>query len=133
MHGPHGIDPGSWRGEGESLLHLAMSFGAEREPEHRNDGVLARPRRRRVCPPPSVIAVVAGGSMLVAPTIAPSEQASVLYIVKILMSLAGFVVFCLGALMYLYSLVRDRKEAAARSRWASGGSERGQAVSEKPT
>jgi hypothetical protein len=71
--------------------------------------------------------------MLVAPTIAPSEQASVLYIVRILMSVAGFVVFCLGVLMYLSVRVRDRKEAAARSRWGSDGSERGRAASEKPT
>jgi hypothetical protein len=71
--------------------------------------------------------------MLVAPTIPPSEQASILYIVKILMSVAGFVVFCLGALMYLYLRVRERKETAARSRWGSDGSERGRAVSEKPT
>jgi hypothetical protein len=57
--------------------------------------------------------------MLVAPPITPSAQASILYIVKILMSVAGVIVFCLGAIMYLYILVRDRTEAAARSRRGS--------------
>jgi len=71
--------------------------------------------------------------MLVPPTIPPSEQASILYIVKILMSVAGFIVFCLGAILYLYALVRDRTEAAARTRRGSDGSERGREVWERPT
>jgi len=71
--------------------------------------------------------------MLVAPTSPPIEQASMLYIVKILMPVAGFIVFCLGAILYLYVLVRDRHTAAARSRRGSDGSERGRAVWEKPT
>lgn len=71
--------------------------------------------------------------MLVASTITPSEQASILYIVKILMSVAGFIVFCLGAILYLYAFIRDRTEAAARSRRGSDGSERGREVWEKPT
>jgi hypothetical protein len=53
--------------------------------------------------------------MLAAPTITPSEQASILYIVKILTSVAGFIVFCLGAILYLYVLARDRRKVAARS------------------
>jgi hypothetical protein len=71
--------------------------------------------------------------MLVAPTITPSEQASILYIVKELTSMAGFLVFCLGAILYLYVLVRDRTGAAARSRRRSDGSGRGREVWEKPT
>jgi hypothetical protein len=70
--------------------------------------------------------------MLVAPTITPSAQASILYIVKILMPVAGFIVFCLGAILYLYVLVRDRTEAAARSRRGPDGSERGREVRERP-
>jgi hypothetical protein len=66
-----------------------------------------------------------GGSMLVPSTITPSEPASILYIVKVLMSVAGFLVVCLGAIMYVYVLVRDRTEAAARSRRAPDGSARG--------
>jgi hypothetical protein len=77
--------------------------------------------------------MVAGGSMLVTPTITPSEQASILYVVKILMPVAGFIVFCLGAILYLYVLVRDRTEAAAGSRPGSDGSERGREVWERPT
>ena len=60
--------------------------------------------------------------MLVAPTITPSEQASILYIGKILMSVAGVIVFCLGAILYLHALIRDRVEATARSRRGSDGS-----------
>ena len=71
--------------------------------------------------------------MLVPPTITPSEQASILYIVKIMMSVAGFIVFCLGAIMYLYVLVRDRRTAAARSRRGADGTGRGREVWEKPT
>lgn len=66
--------------------------------------------------------------MLVAPTIPPSEQPSILYVVKILMSVAGFTVFCIGALMYFYLLVRDRKDAAARSGLGADGSKRGREV-----
>jgi len=71
--------------------------------------------------------------MLVPPTITPNEPASILYIVKVLMSVAGFLVFCLGAIMYVYVLVRDRTEAAARSRRGPDGSARGREGSEKPT
>jgi len=70
--------------------------------------------------------------MLVASTITPSAQASILHIVKILMSVAGFIVFCLGAILYLYALIRDRTEAAARSRRGSDGSERGREAWERP-
>jgi len=71
--------------------------------------------------------------MLVAPTITPSEAESILYIVRIVMCVAGFVVFCLGAILYLYVIVRDRTEAAARSRRGPDGSERGREVWERPT
>ncbi len=71
--------------------------------------------------------------MLVAPTIIPNAQASMLYIVKILMPVAGFIVFCLGAIMYLYVLVRDRRTAAARSRRGADGSARGREAWDKPT
>jgi hypothetical protein len=71
--------------------------------------------------------------MLAAPTITPSEQTSILYLVKMLMSVAGLIVFCLGAILYLYVLARDRTEAAARSRRGSDGAGRGRAVWEKPT
>ena len=71
--------------------------------------------------------------MLVAPTITPSEQASILHIVKIVMSVAGFIVFCLGAVLYLYVHIRDRREAAARTSRGSDASERGREVGEKPT
>jgi hypothetical protein len=72
------------------------------------------------------------GSMFVAPTISPSEQASILYVVKKLTSVAGFIVFCLGAILYLYVLVRDRTEAAARSRRGPDGTGRGRELWEKP-
>ena len=93
----------------------------------RGQGAAGLARRR------AVIAVVAGGSMLVAPTITPNEQASILHIVKLLMSVAGFIVFCLGAILYLYVLFRDRREAAARTSRGSDGSERGREVWERPT
>ncbi len=54
--------------------------------------------------------------MSVALTMIPSEQASILYTVKILMSVAGLIVFCLGAILYVYILVRDRADAAKHSR-----------------
>ena len=70
--------------------------------------------------------------MLTAPTSTPIEHASISYIVKILMSVAGIFVFCLGAILYLYVLVRDRTEAAARTRRGSDGSKRGREVWEEP-
>ncbi len=71
--------------------------------------------------------------MLVAPTLPMSEQASILFIIKKVMSIAGFIVFCLGAILYLYVLVRDRRGAPARSRRGSDGSDRGRGVLEKLT
>jgi len=71
--------------------------------------------------------------MLAAPTSTPIEHTSISYIVTILTSVAGFIVFCFGALMYLYVLVRDRKEAAARSRRGADGSERGREVWDQST
>jgi hypothetical protein len=134
VHGPH------WdrlwktaRGRGLCIVfgHVTQALNRSRDPETRvswrGQGAAGLARRR------AVIAMVAGGSMLVAPTIPPSAQASMLYTVKILMSVAGFVVFCLGALMYLYGLVKDRTEAAARSRRSADGSERGREVWERPT
>jgi hypothetical protein len=63
--------------------------------------------------------------MLVAPMMTPSEQASILYAVRILLSVAGFIVFCIGAILYLYVHIRDRTEAVARSRRGADGSECG--------
>ena len=138
-----GWRPGSWPplgptledGAGKGTLyrfgHVTQALNRSRDPETRvswrghGTAGFARPR--------AVIAVVAGGSMLVAPTIPPSTQASMLYTVKILMSVAGFVILCLGALMYLYLLVRDRTEAAARSRRGSDRTGRAREVWEKPT
>lgn len=71
--------------------------------------------------------------MLVAPPINPSEQASMLYIVKIVVSVAGFIIFCLGAILYFYALVRDRTGVATRSRRGSDGSECAREVWERPT
>jgi uncharacterized membrane protein len=52
--------------------------------------------------------MVAGGLVLVAPRFIPIEQGSTLYVVKMLISVAGFILLCLGALLYLYILIRDR-------------------------
>jgi hypothetical protein len=54
--------------------------------------------------------------MLVAPMITPSEPESILYTVRILVSAAGVIVFCLGAILYLYVHLRDRAEAVTRLR-----------------
>ncbi len=56
--------------------------------------------------------------MLVAPPVPLSEQAPILSIVKMVMSVAGLIVFCLGAILYLCVLVRERTGAAAQSRRA---------------
>lgn len=52
--------------------------------------------------------MLAGGVMLVVPQFTPSEQASTLYTVKMLISVAGFIILCLGALLYLYVLIAER-------------------------
>jgi hypothetical protein len=52
--------------------------------------------------------MLAGGVMLVVPQLTPSEQASTLYAVKILISAAGFIILCLGGLLYLYALRGER-------------------------
>lgn len=46
--------------------------------------------------------------MLVAPRFIPMEQDSTVYAVKMLISVAGFILLCLGALLYLYMVIRDR-------------------------
>jgi hypothetical protein len=110
--------------------HVTQALNRSRETETRvcwRGQAAAGLARRR-----AVIAMAAGGSMRVAPTITPSEQASMLYIVKILMSVAGFIVFCLGAILYLYVLLRDRTEAAARTRRGADGSEHGREIWERP-
>jgi hypothetical protein len=63
--------------------------------------------------------------MLVAPMITPSEQESILYTVRILLSVTGFIIFCIGAILYLYVHIRDQTEAVARSGRGSDGSVRG--------
>ena len=46
--------------------------------------------------------------MLVVPRFIPSEQGSTLFVVKMLISVAGFIILCVGAVLYLYVLIRDR-------------------------
>jgi hypothetical protein len=60
--------------------------------------------------------MVAGSSMLVVPTMTPGVQDSILGSVRTLMLAAGLVLFCLGAILYLYVLVRNRTETATRLR-----------------
>jgi hypothetical protein len=79
-----------------------------------------------------MIAMAAGGSMLVALMITPSESESISYTVRIAVSVVGFIVFCLGARLYLYAHVRDRAEAVVRSRRDSDASRRGREVRESP-
>ena len=99
----------------------------EAEEERCGEGAAGLASRR------AAIAMAGGGGMLVAPAITPIEQASTLYVVKILMSVAGFIVFCFGAGLYLYALVRERTEATVRLRRGSDGSSRRLRVREGPT
>mgnify|MGYP007042430908 CR=1 FL=1 len=46
--------------------------------------------------------------MLVAARFIPIGQDSTLSVVKMLISVVGFILLCLGALLYLYILIRDR-------------------------
>lgn len=66
--------------------------------------------------------------MLVVPTMTPGAQDSILGSVRTLMPAAGLVLFCLGAILYLYILVRDRAAAAGRSKRGADGTERGREV-----
>ena len=133
-HGPLRISAGRRHGYGESVRYLAMSprrsTGAgtrETRVSAGGEGAAGLASRR------AAIAMAAGGSMFVAPAITPIEQASTLYVVKILMSVAGFIVFCFGASLYLYVLVREPTEATVRLRRGSDGSSRRLRVREGPT
>jgi hypothetical protein len=46
--------------------------------------------------------------MIGVPPLTASEQASTLYAVRMLISVAGFIILCFGALLYLYALRGDR-------------------------
>jgi hypothetical protein len=52
--------------------------------------------------------MVAGGLVLVVPRFIPIEQGSTLFVVKMLISVTGFIILCVGAFLYLYILIRDR-------------------------
>jgi hypothetical protein len=71
--------------------------------------------------------------MLVVPAMTLSVQESTVNSILLLISAAGVVVFCVGVFLYLYVLVRDRKDAAVRSRQGSEGIGRGREVSKRPT
>lgn len=53
--------------------------------------------KKRLTKPQAVSIMVAGGVLLVLPWFIPSEQGSSLQLVKTGISLAGFVVLCLGS------------------------------------
>ncbi len=63
--------------------------------------------------------------MVVAFMFTPGDPESILYTVRILVSVCGFVVLCLGVMLYLYVHIRDRAEAVARSGEGAAGLERG--------
>ena len=53
--------------------------------------------KKRLTKPQAVSIMVVGGVLLVLPWFIPSEQGSSLQLVKTAISLAGFVVLCLGS------------------------------------
>lgn len=53
--------------------------------------------KKRLAKGQAIGVMATGGVLLIAPWFIPSEQGSTLYIMKMVISVAGFVVLCLGS------------------------------------